>query len=205
MTSIYVLSKVIKIIKTNMFNHLVKNFLKNIQWGLYGKIIRNPSLPTFPKHLLFICKGNICRSPFAERLARKMILDKEIKGISVESAGFGAINFNYSPTEAVRSALRFGISLEDHCAKALDVSMIERADMILVMEVAHKRHLEMSFPINKENIFLLPLFYSFPINGTSKYVQFNVPDPYGQVEEKYTDCYMQIDHCLNELFSSIYK
>jgi len=194
-----------KINNDNILSRYVKNFLKNILWNYYGKKIRNPSIPAFPKTLLFICKGNICRSPFAERLARKMILDKGIEGVSVDSAGFEAVNSNMSPTEAVRSALRFGISLENHYAKALDFSMIKSADMVFVMEVAHKQHLAMSFPIDKDKIFLLPLFYTSPNDRTSSYIQFNVPDPYGQIEDKFTDCYSQIDRCLSGLISSIYK
>lgn len=172
---------------------------------MYGKFEKNPPIPPSPKYLLFICKGNICRSPFAEHLARKMILDRGIDGVSVDSAGFEAVSKNNSPSEAVKSAPRFGISLEGHSAKALEVSMIERADMVLVMEAAHRGHLAMKFPINNSKLFLLPLFCDLSTASTGKYFQFNVPDPYGQAEGEFTDCYLQIDRCLNGLFSSIYK
>ena len=193
------------IINIDTYKPYVKDLLKNLQWGFYGKILRNPPPPVTPKYLLFICKGNICRSPFAERLAGKMVLDKGIEGVSVDSAGFEAVNSNSSPTEAVRSALRFGISIGNHSAKALDGSMMKRADMVLVMEVAHKRRLSKAFPIDKDKIYLLPLFNNFSSGWTNKYIRFNIPDPYGQAEDKFTDCYFQIDHCLNGLFSSIYE
>lgn len=172
---------------------------------MYGKFEKNPPIPPSPKHLLFICKGNICRSPFAERLARKMILDRGIEGVSVDSAGFEAVENNISPLEALISAPRFGISLEGHSAKALQVSMMERADMVLVMEAAHRGQLEMKFPINNSKLYLLPLFGTDSIANTGKYFQFNVPDPYGQAEGGFTNCYLQIDRCLNGLLSSLYK
>ena len=46
---------------------------KKFYWSVYGRTICNPRLPQNINSILFVCKGNICRSPFAEYYASKYL------------------------------------------------------------------------------------------------------------------------------------
>ena len=46
-----------------------KRTAKRLYWRTYGLFLTHPPVPPSPRSLLFVCKGNICRSPFAEAMA----------------------------------------------------------------------------------------------------------------------------------------
>ena len=56
----------------------IKGTTREFYWRIYGRAIQNPQMPDAPGSFLFICKGNICRSPFAEHLAKKIAQKKKV-------------------------------------------------------------------------------------------------------------------------------
>ena len=68
--------------------------------------------------VLFVCAGNICRSPFAERLARRLAAER---GLDVEfaSAGEIALDGDRCPPDAVAVAKEYGVDLSSHRARRL--------------------------------------------------------------------------------------
>jgi protein-tyrosine-phosphatase len=68
--------------------------------------------------VLFVCAGNICRSPFAEALARRIALER---GLDVEfaSAGEIALDGDRCPPDAVAVAKEYGVDLSSHRARRL--------------------------------------------------------------------------------------
>jgi protein-tyrosine-phosphatase len=68
--------------------------------------------------VLFVCAGNICRSPFAEGLARRLAAER---GLDVEFASAGEIAFDGDrcPADAVAVAKEYGVDLSSHRARRL--------------------------------------------------------------------------------------
>ncbi|MFQ5549382.1 MAG: low molecular weight protein-tyrosine-phosphatase [Woeseia sp.] len=92
------------------------------------------------RRVLVVCVGNICRSPMAEALLRTGLgADADI---TVSSAGIGAL-IGFPPAEhAVELMREDGLDISGHRARQLDKDLIAAADLILIMESAHKRAID---------------------------------------------------------------
>lgn len=103
--------------------------------------------------VLFLCLGNLCRSPFAAVAAAKLL-----PGVSVDSAGFLFHDGRPSPPHAVQVARALGMDLS--CARAQRVSstQIDAADLIVCMDVSHLDRIALEFPKAMSKTTLLGLF-----------------------------------------------
>ena len=88
------------------------------------------------RRLIFVCQGNICRSPFGHHLAAKIV-----DGIPVRSLGLGTTSGLPANTVATEAAGDFGVDLADHRTTALSDFTIADGDLFLVMEDRHMRAL----------------------------------------------------------------
>ena len=95
--------------------------------------------------IVFICQGNICRSPFAERYAA-LLVTRAGATLAVESAGFDALD-GY-PMEATMAAeLRArGGSARGFRARSLESPMLEDADLILTMTLRQRHMVRSGWP-----------------------------------------------------------
>jgi len=89
------------------------------------------------RHILVVCVGNICRSPMAEALLRHALRGQD--GITVESAGLGALVGHPAADFAVELMAERGIDISKHRAQQLTPDLVSKADLILVMESGHRR------------------------------------------------------------------
>lgn len=87
-------------------------------------------------HVLFVCNGNVCRSPIAERLTRALAEDMDLRRLSAESAGVRALSG--FPMEPLAAKVLTGLGGDPTGFKArkLRLDMIDRADLVLAMTVA---------------------------------------------------------------------
>lgn len=99
-----------------------------------------PSKAGTPK-LLFLCYGNICRSPLAELLTRK-----ESPKIQVCSAGFHPNEGRTVPAQMVTLAAEFGLDLAGHRSRRVSASDLHESDLVLVMDMSNYRALQAEFP-----------------------------------------------------------
>src|SRR5690606_26565749 len=91
-----------------------------------------------PRRILFVCHGNIIRSPFAEHLARAW-LPPPLRGkIEFASAGFIGPG-RPPPPEAIETALLWDIDLSSHRSRLLSVEELAYADLVLVVEPRQRR------------------------------------------------------------------
>ena len=120
------------------------------------------------RHILTLCIGNICRSPLAEAL-----LARELPGHSVTSAGLGAVVGAPADPFSLEIAAEQGLDLSAHRARQVSQWMCQQAELILVMEQAHKLRLEQQFPLVRGKVFRLGQFGQ-PGNPAP----FDVADPY---------------------------
>jgi protein-tyrosine-phosphatase len=140
------------------------------------------------RRLLFVCHGNICRSPFAERLAR-MRLDR----CSVESAGVRAEPGLRSPERLVRMARTMGVDLEDQRSTRVEAARVAWADLILVMDADNYALLAADFPEAVTKMTLLGLF--------AREARAVIPDPYTMSEGQVCDVLEQICEAVDGLSS----
>jgi protein-tyrosine-phosphatase/glycosyltransferase involved in cell wall biosynthesis len=110
-----------------------------------------------PKRLLFLCHGNICRSPFAARLAAARLIGTEVSG-----AGFHPTEGRRAPDHFLTAARRAGVSLAEAQSRSVTESDVSRADLILVMDRANHRALARRFPNALGRMTLLGLFRPSP-------------------------------------------
>lgn len=124
--------------------------------------------------VLFVCLGNICRSPTAEAVFREL-LRREAAGLAVDvdSAGTHGYHAGEPPdARAIAAAARRGIDMSDLRARTLEAADFERFDLVLAMDEQNFRRLERLAPAGYRHRLRLFLDYA-PGLGRR-----DVPDPY---------------------------
>ena len=186
-------------------NTVIRGIAKSLIWTLYGGTVWNPPLPSKVRSILFVCKGNICRSPFAEHMARSIIAigARKTKPYEIFSAGIHVAGPKKPPSEAIASAKKFGIDLHEHKSRQINYHLLESYDMIIAMETGQYKFLRKLFVEFEKKIYLLPLFYIEKGQGLSAYHKYNIQDPYGRNLSDFNECFNRIERCISVLFSRI--
>ncbi len=145
------------------------------------------------KNILFVCTGNICRSPFAEGLFTKVVTQRGLKSITADSAGLLALPDNTATHLAQQVAAEYGVDLAEHKAKSVSKNLVEWSDLILVMEKSHEDALLAAFPEAAGRVLLLR---HFARQGSRRR---GIADPYGLQYEAYRFCFLDIEDSVSGL------
>lgn len=125
--------------------------------------------------LLFVCMGNICRSPTAHGVFRKLVEDQQLHDrIEVDSAGTHAYHVGEKPDRrSAATALARGIDISDLKARQFKAKDFKQFDLILCMDQQNFNHV-ISMASNNEHEAKVKMMLSFHPNPP----HIDVPDPY---------------------------
>jgi low molecular weight protein-tyrosine phosphatase len=127
--------------------------------------------------ILFVCLGNICRSPTAEGVMRQLVAESRLQeSIELDSAGTGSWHVGEPPdARAVEAAARRGIALES-VARQVRAKDFEEFDLILAMDSSNASALRQLAPDepSRAKVRLLREFDPASIDLRD----LDVPDPY---------------------------
>jgi protein-tyrosine phosphatase len=137
-------------------------------------IQRSAELKGTPHRVLFVCLGNICRSPTAEGVLRHLAaLDAPELALEIDSAGTADYHIGAPPDlRSQRAALRRGIDISGLQARQVVADDFARFDLILAMDAENLRELQAMQPRNSRASLKLFLEYA-PVLALR-----DVPDPY---------------------------
>ncbi|MHB8346832.1 MAG: arsenate reductase/protein-tyrosine-phosphatase family protein [Acidiferrobacterales bacterium] len=142
------------------------------------------------ERLVFVCMGNICRSPYAEVVAAGF-------QVPVVSAGLGARRGAHANLDAIRNAERRGIDLGSHVARRLDDLKIGPADLLIGMEPWQAQRLRRNGDVRRSRaqVTLLGIW----CNPPEPYIA----DPYGCGDGYFQTCYSHIDAGIARILEQI--
>jgi len=145
-----------------------------------------------PTSVVFVCLGNVCRSPYAARVA-----ERDAGGrITVDSAGFIGPN-RPPPDAALRVAQRRGVDHADHRSKPLTPQMVAHADALVVFDRFNVARMRAEFPGHMERVFWLGDFD--PVWAGKR----AIIDPWGKDDTEFDITFERIERCVAAMLEAI--
>lgn len=150
--------------------------------------------------IMFVCLGNICRSPLAEYAFRKRIRDAGLDDLfDVQSSGTGDWHVGQQADERMlRKASEYGLSMGTHRAQQFDASHLAGFDHILTMDKTNL-HDVLYLDASEGHANKVRLFREFdPDPG-----DYQVPDPYHGGPSGFEYAYRIIDRTVAKLLERL--
>jgi protein-tyrosine phosphatase len=141
------------------------------------------------KSILFVCLGNICRSPLAEGIARKIVDENDLH-VKIDSVGTSKWHVGEAPCEnSIRVAQEHGVDISMLRARQITQNDIDTYELIIALDAKNYADLE---AMGAKNLYKL---------GHFSFNDEDVPDPYffdGYFG--FETVYKMIDQCVTDLF-----
>ena len=144
---------------------------RDIDWALVSRLV-------------FVCTGNICRSPYCSVKADSI-------GLRSASCGIAADSSSCADERAVVNASARGVDLSHHRSAPSTRRFLCSGDLILGLEPRHARFVERLAGGSGAQVSLLGLWCSTPV--------VYIPDPYGRSD----DCFQFVFSLIDDALSSI--
>ena len=125
-------------------------------------------------NVLFVCMGNICRSPTAQGVFERLVVENELATvIQIDSAGTHAYHIGDQPDQrASAAALKRGVDLSKQKARRVSPGDFQLFDYVVAMDSSNFEDLASICPAEHESKLRLLMDYAADIEVTE------VPDPY---------------------------
>jgi protein-tyrosine-phosphatase len=136
--------------------------------------------------ILFVCLGNICRSPFAEGIARRYLSSER----TIRSAGYYPKADRCCPDPAVETAVHWDVDLRDHRSQLLTDTMLQDFEAVFVFDEQNYQRLATDFPLVRKRLhFVGALKLDGPLF---------IADPFGLELADFERCYRQIAEAISK-------
>lgn len=145
--------------------------------------------------VLFVCTGNLCRSPMAAGLLRERLTQEGLEArYNVSSAGTWAVDDHPASEHAVTVMAERGIDIRQHIAHTVTAQDMSMADLILVMSSEHEQRLRNTWPQ-----------YAWKVHRLSEMAgkRKEIRDPYRGPIEEYRECADTIAEYIDRGFERI--
>jgi predicted ATP-grasp superfamily ATP-dependent carboligase/protein-tyrosine-phosphatase len=146
--------------------------------------------------LLFVCRGNVCRSPFAEGYTKLRLASLGLGEIETLSAGTYPVGKRLPPQLARNVSLEFGVRLDEHRSRVLERQLTKWAGAIVCMDLRDYRDLRTEFPEVKGKLFLLK-----PFDEGAR--DWEIPDPWGKSPDAFRRGYAHISSSVEGLIQGL--
>ena len=143
-----------------------------------------------PRHILIVCRGNICRSPYLEAALRRLRPD-----IEISSAGFIGPGRSV-PSNGATVASRRGLDLSEHRSKQLVPDILRRVDLVIVMDGNQARYVANRLRFPPERVLIAG---DLDPQADSREIR----DPWNQPLEVFESSYARLDRCAAILAESL--
>ena len=142
--------------------------------------------------VIFVCLGNICRSPIAEGVAKKLVEEKGLH-VRVASAGTGSWHVGETPCEnSIKVAKNNGIDISELRASQITKKELQDFEFVIALDESNYKDLKQ---LGAKNLYKL---------GSFGYNNQDVPDPYFfNGFEGFDKVYEMIDVCVRNMFKEL--
>jgi protein-tyrosine phosphatase len=139
--------------------------------------------------VLFVCTGNVYRSPFAAHAFARALPPALQATVEVRSAGFVSPG-RQAPPDAQEAATRYGLELESHVSARVTGAQVHAAGLVVVMEPWQQRELSRRFGPPLAHVLLLGDLDPLPVTSRS------IPDPWAGGAGVLDASYARIERCV---------
>jgi protein-tyrosine-phosphatase len=115
--------------------------------------------------IVFVCTGNLCRSPMAEGMMRRALEERGCDSIEVSSTGTWAYAGHPAMPEAIELLKEMDVDISEHHSRPLDLTELADADLIVAMTSVHLRELKEMAPDCIDKVLLMKELVEIEMDG----------------------------------------
>ena len=145
-----------------------------------------------PRSILFVCHGNICRSPFAAAAFSRACPRHVSESITIASAGFIGPDRS-PPSKALAAGSRLGVDISNHRSARITSESLRAADLVVVMSSEQARGIRARLRSSSTRVLVFGDLD--PVSITRR----TISDPWGGPDSAFDASYDRIDRCVREL------
>jgi protein-tyrosine-phosphatase len=149
------------------------------------------------RNFVFVCFGNLMRSPMAEAMFRDSLESAHLPGIRIASAGLHAVPGSEAHPWALTVSAELGLPLAAHRSRLLTADLVSEADAVFAMDFQNKAELLARYPECKNKMLMLSAY------ATGDKQSREISDPYFGNIETTRECYALLRVCVDNLTAAL--